>query len=135
MNIGQLAAAAGVPAATVRYYEHRGLLEKPRRTHAGYRQYAPETTRRLRFIKHAQELGFTLGEIAHLLAFWKDSTRSCGKVEARATDTLKRIDLKIRDLERMRSALTQYVTACRTQSPLSECPLLASLGCGEESAS
>ena len=132
MNIGQLSATTGVPAATVRYYERRGLLEPPRRTRAGYRQYEAETTQRLRFIKRAQELGFTLEEIADLLAFWQDSATSCGKVEGRATATLERIDTKIRDLKRMRSGLSQYVNACRTRDALSACPLLASLACVEE---
>ena len=132
MNIGQLSATTGVPAATVRYYERRGLLDPPRRTRAGYRQYEAETTQRLRFIKRAQELGFTLEEIADLLAFWRDSATSCGKVEGRATATLERINAKLRDLNRMRIALSQYVSACRTRDGLSECPLLASLAIVEE---
>ena len=132
MNIGQLSARTGVPRATVRYYERRGLLEPPRRTRSGYRQYEPEITQRLQFIKRAQELGFTLEEIADLLAFWRDSATSCGKVEGRATATLERIDAKLYDLGRMRSALSQYVSVCRTRDSLSECPLLASLATVEE---
>jgi MerR family copper efflux transcriptional regulator len=133
VRIGELASQTNVAIETLRYYEKRGLLQEPERSPAGYRAYGPETVRRVRFIRRAQELGFTLREIADLLTFWEDSATACGKVEARATATLQRIDEKIRDLERMRSALAQYVTACRTREALSECPLLASLAWAEES--
>jgi MerR family copper efflux transcriptional regulator len=127
VRIGDLASQTNVAIETLRYYEKRGLLQEPERSPAGYRAYGPETVRRVRFIRRAQELGFTLREIADLLTFWEDSATACGKVEARATATLERIDEKIRDLERMRSALAQYVSACRTREALSDCPLLASL--------
>ena len=133
MRIGELASQTNVAIDTLRYYEKRGLLEEPDRSPAGYRSYRPETVRRVRFIRRAQELGFTLHEIADLLTYWEDSATACGRVEGRATATLQRIDQKIEDLERMRSALAQYVTACRTRESLSECPLLASLAWAEES--
>lgn len=132
MRIGELASRTNVAIDTLRYYERRGLLQEPERSPAGYRAYGPETVLRVRFIRRAQELGFTLQEIADLLTFWEDSATACGRVEARATATLERIDHKIRDLERVRSALAQYVTACRTRGALSECPLLASLAWAEE---
>jgi Hg(II)-responsive transcriptional regulator len=133
VRIGELASQTNVAIETLRYYEKRGLLQEPDRSPAGYRAYSPDTVRRVRFIRRAQELGFTLQEIADLLTFWEDSATSCGRVEARATATLGRIDQKIRDLEHMRSALAQYVTACRTREALSECPLLASLAWAQES--
>ena len=133
MRIGELASQANVAIETLRYYERRGLLQEPERSAAGYRAYRPETVRRVRFIRRAQQLGFTLREIADLLDFWEDAARSCGRVEARATATLERIDEKIRDLESIRSALAQYVNACRTRGSLSECPLLATLGSAENS--
>ena len=82
----------------------------------------------MRFIRRAQEIGFTLQEIGDLLGFWADSATSCGRVEKRAAATLERIDGKIRDLERMRGALAHYVTACRDRHSLDICPLLAVLG-------
>lgn len=132
VRIGELASQTNVGIDTLRYYERRGLLQEPERSPGGYRAYRAETVRRVRFIRRAQELGFTLQEIADLLTFWEDSATSCGKVEARATSTLERINEKIRDLEHMRSALSQYVSACRTREALSECPLLASLAWAEE---
>ncbi len=77
LRIGDVAAAAGVPAATVRYYERRGLLPRAPRTPAGYRQYGTETPRRLRFIRHAQELGFSLEEIQSMLALRSDDPAAC----------------------------------------------------------
>ena len=77
--------------------------------------------------RRAQELGFTLAEIAELLAFRDEAVTSCDRVESRASTTVDRITEKIRDLERMRTALSHYVTACRTREPLAECPLLDAL--------
>jgi DNA-binding transcriptional MerR regulator len=68
LTISRLAHLGGVNLETVRYYERRGLLPKPPRTQAGYRQFSPEAARRLRFIKRAQELGFSLDEVQELLA-------------------------------------------------------------------
>jgi DNA-binding transcriptional MerR regulator len=68
MRIGEIAVQAGVPTATVRYYERRGLVPRAPRTASGYRAYGPDVVRRLRFIKHAQELGFALEDIQHMLA-------------------------------------------------------------------
>lgn len=128
MRIGQLAAQADVNVQTLRYYERRGLLEMPDRSASGYREYATETVRRIRFIRRAQHLGFTLEEIRDLLAFWSDSSKSCTAVERRASATLARIENKIADLRRMSEALSQYVVACRDRASLHECPLLAGLG-------
>jgi DNA-binding transcriptional MerR regulator len=99
---------------------------------SGYRRYDSEIIQRVRFIRRAQDLGFTLQEISDLLTLWSDSTRSCGVVERRATDTLTRIEDKIRDLERMRSALANYVAACRDRQAVGACPLLAALGQDKE---
>ena len=127
MRIGEVAAQAAVNIQTLRYYERLGLLPEPERRASGYRSYEPQTVRRVRFIKRAQDLGFTLGEIRELLAMRERAATACGQVEARASATLGRIDEKIRDLESMRAALTQYVRACRAERPVGECPLLAAL--------
>ena len=127
MRIGELAALAAVNVQTLRYYERLGLLPQPARRTSGYRAYATDSVRRVRFIKRAQDLGFTLGEIADLLALRERSVSACEQVEARAAATLHRIDEKIRDLESMRGALFQYVTTCQRREPLGECPLLCAL--------
>ncbi len=128
MRIGELATEAGVNAQTLRYYERRGLLRAARRAASGFREYDRKATRQVRFIRRAQDLGFTLEEIRDLLALWSDSAKSCSAVEKRASTTLKRIDGKIADLHQMREGLSQYVSACRNRSSLQQCPLLEELG-------
>lgn len=128
MRIGKVATMARVSVETLRYYERRGLLPDPERSAAGYRSYEPDSVRRVRFIRHAQALGFTLDEIVDLLRLKEDSATSCEDVAERAAATLERIDAKIEQLCRMRGALAQYVTACRARESLAECPLLVTLG-------
>lgn len=128
MRIGELATQAAVNVQTLRYYERRGLLEPPRRSPSGFREYVPSTVRRVRFVRRAQRIGFTLEEIRDLLALWADSSHSCRAVERRASATLSRIDMRIKDLRRMRQALSKYVAACHDETCLPECPLLAKLG-------
>lgn len=134
MRIGDLAAQAHVNVQTLRYYERRGLLSAPERLASGYRVYGPDALRRVRFVKRAQELGFTLQEIGDLLMLRKDSARSCRAVEERARNALERIEKKIADLKRMRRGLGLYVAACEQQPTLDECPLLRVLGGPEDGA-
>jgi DNA-binding transcriptional MerR regulator len=108
------------------------LIPAPARRNSGYRTYSPDAVQRVRFIRRAQQIGFTLREIGDLLRLWGQSAKSCGRVEKRAAATLERIDVTIRDLERFRVALVHYVTACRDRRSLDECPLLAALGAEEE---
>ena len=128
MHIGELAAEAGVKTQTLRYYERRGLLSAARGPTSRYREYESTALRRVRFIRRAQDLGFTLEEIRDLLALWGDSGKSCAAVESRARATLERIEAKIADLQRMSGALATYASACRSRSALKECPLLEELG-------
>jgi DNA-binding transcriptional MerR regulator len=128
MRIGELAARADVSTQTLRYYERRGLLGEHVRTPSGYRSYQANAVRQVRFIRRAQDLGFTLDEIGDLLRMWTDSATSCRAVESRASDTLERIDGKIADLQQMREALAKYVSACRNRMALEQCPLLEELG-------
>ncbi|MBA3646771.1 MAG: heavy metal-responsive transcriptional regulator [Gemmatimonadaceae bacterium] len=128
MRIGEVAARTEVTIETLRYYERIGLLPAASRQPSGYRSYDRDALMRIRFIRSAQDLGFTLQEIGDLLGLWSQTGRSCGAVEKRASNTLERIDSKIRDLKRMRSALARYVNACRDRHSLEECPLLAALG-------
>jgi MerR family copper efflux transcriptional regulator len=130
MKINEIASAAQVSVQTLRYYEKRKLVAEPRRRPSGYRDYEPGTVDRIRFIKRAQTLGFTLEEVGDLLALWPDSTSACGKAEDRATQKLQSIDAKIADLQKMRGALLQYVSACKSRPSMDECPLLRALSKG-----
>lgn len=134
MRISEAAAEAHVNIQTVRYYERRGLIPAPRRQPSGYRRYEVQEVQRIRFIRRAQVLGFTLAEIGDLLALWPHSGKSCAQVEGRARVTLQRIDGKIKDLRTMRTALASYVTVCESRRSLERCPLLHALGGAEESA-
>ena len=127
MRIGEVAAEAAVNIQTLRYYERVGLLPRPNRNPSGYREYGANAVRRVRFVKRAQELGFTLAEVGDLLTFREQSQTACQHVEARASTTLDRINEKIRDLECIRSALSEYVDSCRKGPPVGECPLLQAL--------
>ena len=129
MKIGELAASAGVHVQTIRYYERRGLLPEPERRPSGYREYGQETLDRLHFIKHAQELGFTLTEIGELLALRLDPNTPAAAVKARAEAKIADIDRKLHDLERIKHALVHLAGHCRGgRSPLGDCPLLDALG-------
>lgn len=133
MRIGQVAALSEVAIQTIRYYERRGLLPAPAREKSGQRRYGDDVVERLRFIRRAQSLGFTLSEIGDLLALWADSRKSCAAAERRARVTAARIGEKVRDLNRMQRALSKYVTACRARRTFESCPLLSALG-GEREA-
>ena len=122
LNIGEVAAQAGVNRQTLRYYERRGILAEPERTAAGYRKYPSETVRVIRFIKRAQDLGFTLTEVEDLLTI--RDTRSRTRARALASAKLESIDSKVRDLLRMKAALETLVTTCACSGSASHCPIL-----------
>jgi Hg(II)-responsive transcriptional regulator len=127
LSVGQVARQAGVNLETVRYYERRSLLAPAHRTPSGYRQYAPNTVQRIEFIKRAQALGFTLDEVADLLALSAENPGYCAAVKREADGVVGRIDQKLKELTRMRQALGELVDACRSNRRASQCPLLASL--------
>ena len=129
MRIGELAQRAGVNVQTVRYYERRGLLDDPRHRGVGYREYTAATLDRLRFIRRAQELGFTLAEIEELLALRLRRGSSAADVKARAAAKIVEIEAKQQDLERIRTALAHLAGQCRGgRGPVGDCPLLEALG-------
>lgn len=132
MTIGSLADAAGVNVPTVRYYERRGIIADPPRTSSGYRQYDESVVDRIRFIKRAQDLGFTLNEIEDLLALRVEGPESCGSVEEATAGKLEDVESKIQELERLRAVLTRLVHSCRNREPTGECPVLAMLEEGDE---
>ena len=128
MRIGQLAAAAGVPVDTVRYYERRGLLAAPRRTAGGYRDYDADALRRLRALRRAQALGFTLDEAAGLLALHRDAHADAAAVRERALGKVARLDAQIAELRATRDALAELAEACGGAAvPRAECPVLRAL--------
>jgi len=128
MTIGKIAQRAGVGVETVRFYERKGLIERPRRRHSGFRQYPPDAVRRIRFIKRAQEVGFTLNEIAELLDLRLEPGSTCGDVKQRAQQKVEEIDQKLRDLRRMKRSLNELITACDGNGDVNGCPILNSLG-------
>jgi MerR family transcriptional regulator, copper efflux regulator len=127
LTIGQLAKQGGVHLETIRYYERRGILPRPPRTSAGYRAFSDDALRRLRFIKRAQALGFSLREIEDLLALRARSGRSCVGVQVKAKAKIADIDTKLQELSAMRSALTRLVATCAHRGATSACPILESL--------
>lgn len=127
LTIGQLAKSAGVGVETVRFYERKGLLAEPNRRPSGYRQYGEEVVNRLRFIKRAKELGFTLSEIKDLLSLRLDPTTTCADVKQRAEEKIDDIEAKIRTLRRMKNALMKVTKACSGRGGTSECPILEAL--------
>ncbi len=124
---GQLARAVGVGIETIRFYEREGLLPDPPRRRSGYRQYPPESVARVRFIRRAKELGFTLSEINDLLELRVDPEKSCADVRAAAKAKMADVEAKMDDLERIKSALARLARACRGKGPTSECPILDAL--------
>jgi Hg(II)-responsive transcriptional regulator len=124
MRIGQIAAGAVVNVQTLRYYERRGLLPSPPRGRSGYRDYEPDAVQRVRFIKHAQALGFTLQEIRELLALRLGSAGVCARAEARAEAAIARIDEQLVHLQRMRTMLTELAASCRRQDLTGDCPIM-----------
>lgn len=127
LTIGHLAKQAGVNLETVRYYERRGLLPKAPRSASGYRLFPTDSARRLRFIRRAQELGFSLKEIRELLSLRVSRTTTSRDIRARAEAKIADIEAKIRSLDSIKKTLRKLTTVCDGCAPLSECPILESL--------
>ena len=127
LTIGEIAKAADVGIETVRFYEREGLIPEPARRQSGYRQYPPDTVRRLRFIRRAKDLGFTLKEIGELLDLRVDPQRNCADVRELAKAKMADVEAKMLELARIQAALTDLVRTCRGKGPTSECPILDSL--------
>ncbi len=127
LTIGRLAELGGVHLETIRYYEREGLLPRPPRTRAGYRIFPTDAARRLRFIKRAQALGFSLKEIRDLLALRIKPGTQPEQIRARAEAKIADIEQKIRTLRAMKRTLAQLTTRCSGCGPMAECPILESL--------
>jgi MerR family mercuric resistance operon transcriptional regulator len=124
MSIGRLAQAAGVNIETIRYYQRRGLLDEPPKPLGGYRCYLPEQVKRLRFIKRAQALGFTLDEVGALLRL--DAACTCSETRALAVHKLALIEQKIADLAAMQQVLDGLVRQCDVGRGTA-CPIIDAL--------
>jgi MerR family mercuric resistance operon transcriptional regulator len=130
LKIGQLAKQSGVNIETIRYYERRNLIPEPPRLASGYRQYSPDYVTRIRFIKRAQDMGFSLTEIADLLALRVNSDSVCDEVQKQAELKIVDIETKIQMLQRMKIALSDLVKACQENQLTDECPILITLDMG-----
>jgi Hg(II)-responsive transcriptional regulator len=126
MRIGKVAAEAGVNVQTLRYYERRGLVPEPERGSSGYRAYDPDTVRLVRFIKRAQELGFTLREIEDLIEL-RHRPRRGADVRAVAAAKVEDIERRIRQLKAMGKALGGLVAACDCEGGSLTCPIIEAL--------
>lgn len=127
-TIGKLALRVEVSADTVRYYEKEGLLAPAKKTDAGYRLYGTDAVRRLRFIRQAQQCGFSLAEIRELLALKNGDAACCKDVRGVAINKKLQLEHKIRALEAMSQALTDLIAVCDDEArPLDACPILAAL--------
>lgn len=127
LTIGQLAKEAGVGVETIRFYEREGLLAAPGRSPSGYRQYPPEVVARVRFLRCAQWLGFTLRDAEELLALRDDPEADRADVREKATAKLADIDERLAELRAMRVELARLLTTCRGNGPAADCPIIAAL--------
>lgn len=127
MRIGEVAERAGVNVQTLRFYERRGLLPSPARRPSGYRQYSPDTVALVRFIKRAQQLGFSLDDVSELLALRQNPSRNGLAVRAVAKRRAADIADRIRRLSAMQKALDQLVSACECAGTSRSCPIIEAL--------
>src|ERR1700752_983997 len=134
LTIGTVAKRAGVPIDTIRYYEREGLLPEPLRRASGYRSYNETAISRLRFIRRAKDLGFTLEEIRDRLALSSDRRGGVKAVRKRAEQRLASIDARIAELKRIRKGLLQLIEACPGHGDPEHCPILRALANEESQA-
>jgi len=132
LTIGRLAKEAGIGIETVRFYERQGLIEPPPRTDSNYRMYPEEEIVRLKFIKRAKNLGFTLHEIKDLMALRHDPHATKADVKKRTLAKIDDVTRKIRDLTRIKGALEHLSSACDGQGPLEQCPILEALDANDD---
>lgn len=130
LTIGQVAEKAGVGVETVRFYQRKGLVEEPPRAGSQHRRYSPEAVARIRFIRGAQSLGFSLSEIEDLLTLRLVPGADKRTVKARAEAKATEIEEKLRDLQRMRDTLLKLIGACQGVGSVEDCPILDAFGQG-----
>ena len=133
LTAGRVAKAAEINVETLRFYEKRGLLPQPSRTASNYRIYSDEDVKRVRFVKQAQQLGFSLNEIDELLNLRSQPGASSGEVCDRAKSKIRDIEQKIESLQRIRDTLNELVLQCSGDGPISCCVILKSIEEGDSS--
>ena len=126
-TIGKLAKQAGLGIETVRFYERQGLTEPPPRTDSNYRIYPKEEVNRLKFIKRAKNLGFTLNEIKELLFIRHDPHATKADIKNRTLEKIEDVKKKISDLTRIKKSLENLASSCEGHGPLNDCPILEAL--------
>lgn len=124
MSIGELARRTQVHLETIRYYEREGLMPEPRRLTSGHRSFDHSAIGRLRFIRHAQELGFSLAEIREILALRAHPDRQCTDVCRQTRQKLKEVNEKITHLLAIKRALARLARACSGDRRIRECGIL-----------
>ena len=130
LTIGKLAKQVGIGIETVRFYERQGLIDPPPRTASNYRIYPEDEVARLKFIKRAKALGFTLNEIKELLFLRHDPHATKADIKNRTLAKIKDIEKKISDLTRIKTGLEHLASSCDGHGPLDECPILEALETG-----
>lgn len=128
LTISKAARNAGVGVETIRFYERKGLIEQPLKPQdGGYRTYPIETVQRIKFVRQAQEIGFSLGEIEELLSLRADPSADCSDVRERAAAKLEEVNRKMEQLEQIRAALDKLIAACPGRGALRACSIMESL--------
>ncbi|TYP93605.1 MerR family transcriptional regulator, mercuric resistance operon regulatory protein [Fodinibius salinus] len=126
-KIGDVAKRADVNKETVRYYEKRDLIPKPDRRRSGYRIFTQRHIDQIRFIKRAQQLGFTLSEIKELLELRMNANTTCPEIKSEAQEKYRDVREKIEDLRRIQKTLTDLIDSCSEEGPVGDCPILEAL--------
>lgn len=133
MNIGEAAAASGVSAKMIRYYEETGLIPAIRRSESGYRVYSDREVQMLRFVRRARDLGFPVDQIGDLLALWRDTSRHSADVKGLATQRIDELHRKIAEMQDMVATLQTLADTCHGDAR-PDCPILADLSRNEQPA-
>ena len=129
MNIGQAAAASGVSAKMIRYYESIGLISAAVRAGSGYRVYSDPDVHTLRFIRRARDLGFSIEQMTDLLALWQDRSRASAEVKRIALEHVRELERKMQELQSMADTLRHLARHCHGDSR-PDCPILNDLASG-----
>ena len=127
LTVGQVAKKAKVNAQTVRFYERQGLVTPSKRSESGYRVYSANAPQKIRFIKNAQELGFTLKEVSSLLKLKISNRAHCGDVKKKAESKVKDVQDKINQLKSIERVLNNLIQTCQVEKKTDDCPILKSL--------
>lgn len=132
MNIGKAAAASGVSAKMIRYYESIGLIPEASRTDSGYRDYSEKDVHTLRFIRRARDLGFSVEKMTELLALWRDRSRASADVKRVALEHVEELERKARELQKMSMTLKHLAENCRGNAR-PDCPIIDELSADDKS--